>query len=142
MSLPTTATMTGPTTSTQGVPSTNFTITLDQPAPGGGITCMITSSITADIVTTTPAVIPLGQTTVTFTITAIGTGSRNIVLFSTAPPLIQLGSPIVLTAGTGSASGGGIASLTEEQLAVLARRARRQIRDGPTVPGFRARGRR
>lgn len=50
-SVPTTATLSGPTSGTVGVASTNFTITLDQPAEAGGVDCVITDSAGGDTIT-------------------------------------------------------------------------------------------
>ncbi len=45
---PTVATMTGPTVGTIGFESAVFTVTLDQPAPPGGVTIIPTSSVAGD----------------------------------------------------------------------------------------------
>ena len=91
---PTTATLTGPTSGTVGVASTNFTITLDHAAQSGGVSCPVSSSVGGDTVTTSPVVIASGQTTGTFTITPSTTGNRNITLGTTTPSLSIAGSPI------------------------------------------------
>ncbi len=93
-SAPTTATLSGPTSGTVGVASTNFTITLDYAAQSGGVSCTITDSVGGDTITSTPVVIASGQTTGTFTITPSTTGNRTITLASTSPTLTIAGSPI------------------------------------------------
>ncbi len=137
----TTATLTGPATSTANAPSTNFTVTLDDVAGVGGVVCSVSSSVFGDTITTSPVTVAEGATTGTFTVTALNLGARNITLDATVPALTIAGSPVVLTPSAGSASGGGLSGLTAEQLAVLAMRAKRRIKDGPTVPGYRARRR-
>lgn len=91
-SAPTTATLSGPTSGTVGVASTNFTITLDQAAESGGVSCVITDSVGGDTVTTSPVVISSGNTTGTFTITPSTTGDRNITLTSATKQSPQSGT--------------------------------------------------
>ncbi len=96
---PTTATLSGPTIGLIGVTSTNFTITLNQAAQSGGVSCPITSSHSGDTITSTPVVIASGQTTGTFTVTPsphnLGdVGARNITLGATTPSLTIENSPI------------------------------------------------
>ncbi len=100
---PTTATLSGPTIGLIGVPSTNFTITLNSAAGTGGVSCPVTSSHSGDSVTSTPVVIAAGQTTGTFTVTPsphnLGdVGTRNITLGTTTPSLTIAGSPIAYLA--------------------------------------------
>jgi len=100
---PTTATLSGPTVGLIGVISTNFTITLDQAAQSGGVSCPITSSHGGDTITSTPVVITSGNLTGTFTVTPsphnLGdVGTRNISLGTTTPILMTAGSPIAYLA--------------------------------------------
>ncbi len=100
---PTMATLSGPTVGLIGVTSTNFTITLDQAAQSGGVSCPITSSHSGDTITSTPVVITIGNLTGTFTVTPsphnLGdTGTRNITLGTTTPSLTITGSPIAYLA--------------------------------------------
>lgn len=104
---PTTATLSGPSTSVVGSASSNFTITLDQPAQSGGVSCVVTSSGGGDTITTSPVVIAQGVSTGTFTITASASGARTITLASTTPSLTIAGSPITLTASSASRASTG-----------------------------------
>lgn len=103
-----TATLSGPGTGPVNSASTSFTITLDAVAPSGGVSCPVTSSNGSDTVTTSPVVISAGNTSGTFTVTAINAGLRNITLATTTPSLTIAGSPIsyLATAGPQPPSGG------------------------------------
>jgi len=91
---PTTATLSeGAASGLVGVASANFTVTLDQAAQTGGVSCPITSSVGGDTITSTPVVIASGNSTGTFTITPSTVGSRNITLGTTTPSLTIAGSP-------------------------------------------------
>jgi len=91
---PTTATLSaGASSGYVGVASANFTITLDNAAQTGGVSCPITSSVGGDTITSTPVVIASGSSTGTFTITPSTVGSRNITLGTTTPSLTIAGSP-------------------------------------------------
>jgi hypothetical protein len=94
---PTTATLSGSTTGTVGVPVT-YTVTLDHPALSGGVSCPVTSSNGGDTVATSPIVIAQGSSTGTITITPSSVGARTITLGTTTPSLTIAGSPITLTA--------------------------------------------
>lgn len=74
---PTSATLTGPTSGSTGAASTNFTITLDQPATG---TINFTPSGTVGTNTFSPSTpqITVGQTSVTFTDTAASDGTHVV----------------------------------------------------------------
>lgn len=99
---PTTATLSGPTTGTAGSPSTNFTVTLDQPAPSGGTAVALASSsggtaFAGTGVSGTTLTIAEGSTSGTFTYTrAAGTSSISI----TSAGLTISGSPISYDAVT------------------------------------------
>jgi hypothetical protein len=92
MPSPTTATLTGPSGGDYLVVSTNFTVTLDQPADPGGVIVTVTDSIAGDTITSTPFTIPAGSTTGTFTITPSTYRDRNISIL-TVPALAHPGSP-------------------------------------------------
>jgi len=99
---PTTATLSGPFSGPVNAASSNFTVTLDQPAQSGGVSCPVASSVGGDTITSTPVVIVSGQTTGAFTITpralnGIG-GVRYITLGATTPSLTIAGSPIAYNA--------------------------------------------
>lgn len=127
----TTAVFSGPTSGTVGVPSTNFTVTINGTYAG-----TITPSDSGASGTFTPVTIS-GDGTFTYTAFAAGTKSISI---SASPSLTISGSPISYLATVGAAGGGG-SSLSAEQMYYLALRRQRKIKDGPTVPGFRARQR-
>jgi hypothetical protein len=110
-SAPTTATLSGPTSGTSGVASTNFTITLDNAAQSGGVSCTITDSVGGDTITSTPVVIASGQTTGTFTITPSTTGNRTITPASTSPTLTIAGSPITYNSLAPAATAHGASML-------------------------------
>lgn len=95
--MPTSATLSGPTSGMGGVPSTNFTVTLDSAAGPGGVSVAITSTVGGDTITSTPLMIPNGSTTGTFTLTPSTIGNRDISI-TTTPALTIIGSPITYTA--------------------------------------------
>lgn len=107
---PTTATLSGPTSGKVGSASTNFTITLDQPAAGGGVSCPVSSSYAGDTVTSSPVSIAASGTTGTFTITPHIPGSRNVILGATTPSLTLAGTPIAYTASPVPEAAGMLAS--------------------------------
>lgn len=90
---PTIATLSGPSAGTVGVPSSDFTITLDHPAETAGVNCVITDSVSNSEITDTPVVISNGEEIGTFTVTPGTTGNRTITLASTSPSLTIVGSP-------------------------------------------------
>src|SRR4051812_49032254 len=90
----TTATLTGPTSGMCGVVSTNFTVTLDDVAPVGGVSVAIVSAVGGDAFSPNPLVIPAGSNSGTFTLTPNSSvGSRNVSI-ATTPALTIAGSPI------------------------------------------------
>ncbi len=93
---PTTATLTGPTSGTVNVASTNFTVTLDEAADQTyTITPASTGTGTFDPASPT---ITAGNTSVTFTYTpASTTGSPHSISITTSPSLSYSGSPISYT---------------------------------------------
>lgn len=99
----TTATLTGPTSGTEGQASTNFTATLDAPAGYGGLTVTPASSVSGDTLTPTSVTIAQGASSGTFTETPSTSGSRNISI-TTSPALTYSGSPIAYTATSTAAT--------------------------------------
>lgn len=89
----TTATLSGPTTGVCSVVSSNFTVTLDAVAPGGGVSVAITSTVGGDTILSTPLVIAAGNISGTFTLTPLSIGNRDISI-ATTPSLTIAGSPI------------------------------------------------
>jgi hypothetical protein len=99
----TTATLTGPTAGNQGDESTPFTVTLNHPAPGGGVVVNLASNGSGDVfrlvsgggnVTTAP--IASGATTATFLLVPGSAGARQVSI-TTTPTLTPSGSPITYT---------------------------------------------
>jgi hypothetical protein len=75
---PTTATVTGPGTLTTGVASSNYTVTLNSAAPGGGVSFTPAATVFAAAFTPTTVTIASGQTTGTFTATSSTTGVGTV----------------------------------------------------------------
>ena len=105
VTMATTATLSGPTSGLVGNASTNFAITLDQPAGPGGVACTVTSSVGADTITPSSINIAQGLTVVNFTITPGTVAARTISLVSTIPTLTIAGSPITYNATGATATG-------------------------------------
>jgi hypothetical protein len=99
--MPTSATLTGPTSGQCDTPSSNFRVDLDAPAGGGGVMVTISSTVGGDTITPDAAFpinpIPAGNTAGFFTLTPSTLGARNISI-STTPALTISGSPITYTA--------------------------------------------
>lgn len=97
-----TATLTGPTTGTVGVASTNFTVTLSTTA---GTTTTITPSDSGGGGTFTPTTVSIaaGAATGTFTYTAGSAGAKSISITSTNG-YTPAGSPITFTASAPSSA--------------------------------------
>jgi hypothetical protein len=100
--VPTSATLSGPTSGIVGVESTAFTVTVDQPASTGGVTVTPASSIGSDTFRATSGggnistvTIPAGSTTVTFYLTPGGTAGNRSISITTSPSLTYSGSPII-----------------------------------------------
>lgn len=92
MPAPTTATLTGPTSGECSIVSTNFTVTLDQPAGVGGVVVTVGDTVGGDTITSSPFTIAAGNSSGTFTLTPMSCGARDISI-TTAPALTYAGSP-------------------------------------------------
>ena len=102
-SVPTTATLTGPTACTVGVESAPVVVTLDAPAPDGGTAILIGHTGSGDTFSATSGgpdvpgiVIPQGQASGSFYILAGAAGSRSVSITSTGLSIV--GSPLDFTA--------------------------------------------
>ena len=109
-SVPTTATLTGPTACTVGVESSAVVVTLDAPAPSGGTAILIGHTGSGDVFSATSGgpnvagiVIPQGQSSGSFFILAGAAGSRSVSITSTG--LAIVGSPLNYTATAPATAG-------------------------------------
>lgn len=93
---PSTATLSGATSGYVGTPVT-YTITLDQPAQAGGVSCPVAST-QGWTVTSSPVVIAENDTTGTFTVTPTTVATASVSLSATTPSLSLAGTPISLAA--------------------------------------------
>ncbi len=82
-------------------------------------------------------------TTLTATVTGLTTNTLYYFRLKVTDSALDTAFSNVVNTTPSSTGGGGNGSLTEQQLVALAMKQRpyRKIRDGPTVPGFRARQR-
>lgn len=92
MPSPTSATLSGPVSGECNQASTDFTVTLDQPADTGGVVVTVTSTVGGDTITSTPFTIAAGVSSGTFKLTPSSGGNRDISI-STAPTLTVVNSP-------------------------------------------------
>jgi hypothetical protein len=97
---PTTATLSGPTSGTNGTASSPFTVTLDQP-PSVAESFPITYS--GGSIATSPVIVPIGWMSDTFTVTPSSTGTANVVLGAGTTGLTPAGTPISYNATSGGA---------------------------------------
>jgi hypothetical protein len=93
---PTTATLSGATSGYVSIPVT-YTITLDQPAGVGGVSCPVACTL-GWTVTSSPVVIAQGSTTGTFTVTPTTAATASVSLSATTPSLTLAGTPISVVA--------------------------------------------
>jgi hypothetical protein len=94
--VPTRATLSGATSGYVGIAVT-YTITLDNPAGVGGVSCPVAST-PGWTVTSSPVVIAQGTTSNTFTVTPTTVATGSVSLSATTPSLTLAGTPISLTA--------------------------------------------
>lgn len=111
MPSPTSATLSGPAFGSFGVLSSNFIVTLNQPADPGGVVVTVTDSVGGDTVTTSPFTIASGATTGTFKITPSTYGDRSISI-ATSPSLTIINSPRTYSSRPSAATLSGPTSLT------------------------------
>lgn len=97
MPAPTTATLHAWPSGECSIVSNNFVVSLDQPAPLGGVEVMVSSTVGGDIITTSPFTILFGDTSGTFTLTPTVCGNRDISI-TTNPVLALVNSPATFNA--------------------------------------------